>query len=120
MSEPGQEPEMDSEGEPEEDEIDLLAYEQDPWDAVSDFFYQQNNRVGACKAHGFLVVGKPGAGKAHLAEKLAGELGAVHLGLPRILAHCVEAFYRKVEHDKLQAQIDAGKLFLELELLDPN
>ena len=75
MSEPGQEPEMDSEGEPEEDEIDLLAYEQDPWDAVSDFFYQQNNRVGACKAHGFLVVGKPGAGKVIWLKSLRANSG---------------------------------------------
>ena len=65
------------------DEIDLLEYEQDPWTDVQDFLYQQQHRVGACKAHGFLLAGKPGAGKTHLAGKLAAELGAVHVGLPQ-------------------------------------
>jgi hypothetical protein len=71
------------------DEIDLLEYEQDPWMDVQDFLYQQQNRVGACKAHGFLLAGKPGAGKTHLAGKLAAELGAVHVGLPQ--AHILKS-----------------------------
>ena len=91
------------------DEIDLIEYEQDPWNDADDFLYQQQQRVGACKAHGFLLAGKPGAGKTHLAGKLAAELGAVHVGLPQILAQCVEAYVVKQEYEGLQAKIDAEK-----------
>ena len=91
------------------DEIDLGAYEQDPWDDVKDFLHQQQQRVGACDAHGFLVAGKPGAGKTHLAGKLASELGAVHVGLPQILADCVAACVVKSQIDALQGKIDEEK-----------
>jgi len=105
------EPEPDSEvgSDYQVDEIDLGAYEQDPWDDVQDFLQQQQQRKGACDAHGFLVAGKPGAGKTHLAGRLAAELGAVHVGLPQILADCVSACVVKSEVDALQAKIDEEK-----------
>ena len=88
------------------DEIDLLAYEQDPWDDAADFLHQQRARLGgAAGGVGFLVAGKPGAGKAHLAEKLAAELGAVHVGLPQILSLCVQAYSLQVRHDALSKEL---------------
>lgn len=38
------------------------------------------------RAHGFLVVGKPGTGKATLAAKMADKLGVVHVGFAQVCA----------------------------------
>jgi len=90
----------------EVDEIDLLDYEKDPWEDMQDFLYQQRL---ACKSHGILLAGKPGAGKMHLADKLANELGAVNVGLPQILSQCVQAYSMQVAFDNLEAQIDGER-----------
>ena len=107
------EPDEEVTSEGEVDEIDLNSYEQDPWDNAEDFLYQQQHRVGACKAYGFLLAGKPGAGKTNLAGKLAAELGAVHVGLPQILGDCVKAAFMQTQYDNLKTQIECEKHLLK-------
>eukprot|EP00961_Rhodomonas_salina_P113291 1524158-Rhodomonas_salina.5 len=88
-----------------DDEINLNAFMCDPWDLDEDFFYQQQTRSGACNGVGVLIVGKPGAGKATLAAKLAEKLGAVHVGLPQILAQAMDSYTEYSRIEELDAEI---------------